>query len=298
MKDKIISYTRFEKVLNEKLFENGYGTLISKIVKSPERYIGLFRPTKPQTKLIQNITQSHEIRFGNALEALFEEYFRVLGFDILDKVIKDNNGEIYNIDQLLMKGKYIYLIEQKIRDDHDSTKKRGQFKNFEDKYCIVNKIYKKNKKIIIPIMWFIDCSFDKNKCYFSQEMKKMAKEYGCNVYLFYGEQLFNETIGDIQFSRDMWSEIISYLKRWKEKLPDIPEINFDNEAQKAFEEIKSIKTSDLRSLFDNEEIIKQIFPIIFPQKIVLEKLRFYFLSKNEQIYKTLSEKITRAMQIY
>ena len=61
--------------LNKKLFEGSSADLLDKIAKNPDRYIGIFRPTKPRTKIIQNITQSHEIKFGDALENIFEEYF-------------------------------------------------------------------------------------------------------------------------------------------------------------------------------------------------------------------------------
>ena len=129
----ILEYNTFINKLNETLFEGSSADLLNKIVSSPDRYVGIFRPTKPKTKLIQNITQSHEIKFGDALENIFEDYFRALGFEMLPKRLyaretKDNKD--YDIDQLFKKENIIYLIEQKVRDDHDSTKKVGQFSNF------------------------------------------------------------------------------------------------------------------------------------------------------------------------
>lgn len=52
----ILEYEYFKDSLNKKLFEDSYSDLLRKISDNPERYIGLFRPTKPKTKLIQNIT--------------------------------------------------------------------------------------------------------------------------------------------------------------------------------------------------------------------------------------------------
>ena len=43
--------------------------------ESPERYTGIFRSTLPKDKLIQNISQSHEINFGDAMELLIEDIF-------------------------------------------------------------------------------------------------------------------------------------------------------------------------------------------------------------------------------
>ena len=102
----ILEYNTFVNKLNETLFEGSSADLLSKIVSSPDRYVGIFRPTKPKTKLIQNITQSHEIKFGDALENIFEDYFRALGFEMLPKRLsaretKDNKD--YDIDQLFKK---------------------------------------------------------------------------------------------------------------------------------------------------------------------------------------------------
>ncbi|GAA7762346.1 hypothetical protein JP0169_14870 [Helicobacter pylori] len=50
------------------------------MLKNPERYLGIFRPTKPKTKLLQNLLTSHEIKFGDAFEYLIEEYLKEHNF--------------------------------------------------------------------------------------------------------------------------------------------------------------------------------------------------------------------------
>lgn len=99
----ILEYEKFKEILNKKLFEDSYSDLLRKIAENPDRYIGIFRPTKPKTKLIQNITQSHEIRFGDALESLFEKYFEKQGFTILPKRFRNKEDKEYSIDQLFIK---------------------------------------------------------------------------------------------------------------------------------------------------------------------------------------------------
>ena len=106
----ILEYEYFKNTFNSKLFEDSYSDLIKKIADNPERYIGLFRPTKPKTKLIQNITQSHEIRFGDALEFIFERYFEKTGFLLQEKRFREASGDDLNIDQLFNKGKNLYMI--------------------------------------------------------------------------------------------------------------------------------------------------------------------------------------------
>ena len=56
------------------------------------------------------------------------------------------------------------MIEQKMRDDHDSTKKRGQFENFLKKVSYLKEKFP-NKEIEAG-MWFVDNSLVKNKKYY------------------------------------------------------------------------------------------------------------------------------------
>jgi len=81
----MMNYNKFKQILNETIFEKSKADLLTKIANSPSRYIGLFRPTKPKAKLLQNLLQSHEIRFGDAFEIIIEEYLRIIGYEILLK---------------------------------------------------------------------------------------------------------------------------------------------------------------------------------------------------------------------
>jgi hypothetical protein len=81
----IMSYNLFKQIFNEAIFEKSKADLLEKMASSPSRYIGLFRPTKPKAKILQNLLQSHEIRFGDAFERIIEEYFRLKGCEILPK---------------------------------------------------------------------------------------------------------------------------------------------------------------------------------------------------------------------
>lgn len=282
----ILNYEYFKASLNSKLFEDSYSDLLRKIAENPERYIGIFRPTKPKTKLIQNITQSHEIRFGDALEFIFERYFEASGFQLHTKRFRTLDDTELSIDQLFSNGNVLYMIEQKVRDDHDSTKKVGQFDNFENKYFALSQLYPNYE--IRPYMWFIDDSLEKNRRYYLNRMQSMSNDYGCQPELFYGEQLFSQ-VDD--FNIEIWRETLDYLEQWKATLPDMPEINFDNNAKVVFEEVKDLPPIIYRKLLNNLEVRRQIFPIIFPNNTVLGMLCDYFFSKSEHIYHTLAELI-------
>ncbi|MGL4347763.1 MAG: hypothetical protein ACRCR9_06765 [Chitinophagaceae bacterium] len=86
--------------------------------------------------VLQNLLQSHEIRFGDAFEHIIEAYLKLKGGEILPKQLIVDKKKVLSIDQLFNLKNTIYFIEQKVRDDHDSTKKRGQIDNFEKNLII------------------------------------------------------------------------------------------------------------------------------------------------------------------
>jgi Holliday junction resolvase-like predicted endonuclease len=198
-----MNYDKFETIFNKEIFERSKPKLIETIAKEPNRYIGLFRPTKPKGKLLQNLLQSHEIRMGNAFEVLLEAYFEILGYKILQKKFPD---EKLDIDQCFKNSDKIYFIEQKMRDDHDSSKKRGQKENFEKKLNLMIKKY--GDKNLTGIFYFIDPDLRKNENYYQDELSKMKKDYKTELYLFYGKELF-----EFIKSPSVWDEILDYLKK-------------------------------------------------------------------------------------
>lgn len=129
----MLEYEVFKDIFDEKIFAKSKPDLLKKVAEYPDRYVGLFRPTKPEAKLLQNLLQSNEIRFGDAFEVAIKQYFINEGWQPLQQKIISKEGDALDIDQLLMKGDKVLFIEQKVRDDHDSTKKRGQISNFEKK---------------------------------------------------------------------------------------------------------------------------------------------------------------------
>jgi len=282
----IMEYNQFTQILNENIFESSKPDLLDKISKNPHRFIGLFRPTRAKAKVMQNLLQSHEIKFGEAFEYIIEEYFQIIGCKILDHNLQGKKGNVLSIDQCFWMNEEIYFIEQKIRDDHDSTKKRGQIRNFEDKlYSLIEK-YPDNK--LNGIFYFIDPDFKKNKNFYLEEIDKIKNDYGVkSLHLFYGSELF-EFIG----RSDIWDEIIRYLEKWKKEIPELPELNFDIEPKQSYEEIKGLNPSIYRSLFSNQAVVKEIFPILFPEKLTLKYLKDYFHSQESKIYQNLYKSLS------
>ena len=200
-----MDYQKFRIILDKTIFEKSKPDLLRKVANYPERYTGLFRPTKPKAKIIQNLLQSHEIRFGDALESIIEKYLELNGFTILDKRLKGSDGYL-EVDQIFSKDSTVYFIEQKVRDDHDSSKKRGQIDNFEKKLSIM--LEQNAGAKVVGFFYFIDDSFTKNKNFYAPELERIHGDYDAEVYLCYGSALFDK-LG----IAEVWDEMLSYLRK-------------------------------------------------------------------------------------
>jgi hypothetical protein len=286
-----MNYQKFCEILNKHIFEGEKEELLRKIAENPERFIGLFRPTKPGAKILQHLLQSHEIRMGEAFEELIEEILKSIGFKVLPKSIKSKRGETLSLDQYFTDGKKYYFIEQKIRDDHDSSKKRGQIFNFEKKLEI---LYNKHHSDLIGIMYFIDPDLSKNKNYYLEEIKKFQKFYGIELHLFYGKELF-----EYLNHPEIWNNILSWLKQWKDSLPELPEINFDAEPERSFKEIKNLELSIWRKILENDKLWEEgIIKAIFRKGITLQLLLEFFKNQRIAPYNQLAIILTKRLKEY
>ena len=244
--------------------------LLCKVIKDPTRYVGIFRITNVKTKLIQNVTQSREIKLGDFMEDIVTDYIHAMGYTNLNKHIgTDTEGNPLNADQAFREGNTIFLIEQKIRDDHDSTKKRGQYDNFRKKYTLLKTQYP--DCTINATMWFIDNSFAKNKRYY---LTKASQESSNNVTLniLYGDALF-----DTIFNRnDVWEEICEYLGKHKQERNDeilhIPDFDTSPEMLNALKQLKINDPNLYRKLMSDKPIYVQLRKELFPTSTNLKLL--------------------------
>ncbi|WP_033761952.1 HpyAIV family type II restriction enzyme [Helicobacter pylori] len=286
-----MDYQTFNEIFNRFVFGTSKAKLLENIAENPERYLGIFRPTKPKTKLLQNLLTSHEIKFGDAFECLIEQYLKEHNFLPLSKKIpfynKDKEKmESLELDQFAEKDNAYYFIEQKMRDDHDSAKKRGQIDNFERKLEVLIHHYGEN---IQGYFYFIDESLNKNQNYYKEELQKLSVDYGVPLSLCYGKELFE----DLNIPQ-VWDEILNHLARWRETLPDLPSLNFDENPLESFKEIKDLTPSVYRKLLDNDEIFNLVL-ILFPEQKVLKMLAEYFRQQNKTIYQQLASKLAERL---
>jgi len=286
-----MNYEDFCTILNKHIFKGEKKELLRKIAENPERFIGLFRPTKPGAKILQHLLQSHEIRMGDALEEIIEQILKDIGFETLSKTIVNEEGEQLSLDQYFTDRRTYYFIEQKVRDDHDSTKKRGQISNFETKLEI---LHKKHGSDLIGIMYFIDPDLSKNKNYYLQELERLEKFYDVTLNLFYGKELF-----EYFKHREIWDNILSWLKQWKDSLPELPEINLDSTPKESFEEIKDLELRTWRKILENEKLWNEgIIWAIFREGTTLQLLLEFFKNQHTTSYNQLVILLTEKLSKY
>ena len=264
-----MKYEKFSSILNTGLFANAKINLLKSIAESPQRYVGLFRSTKPSAKMRQNLSQSQEIKFGDAFEEIIKAYIEEYGYTNLERNIKDKNGNSFNIDQYFSVPEGHIFIEQKVRDDHDSTKKQGQISNFEKKLDILLKQHAKGE--LTGIFYFIDPSFNKNKNYYNREINRLKETKHKNLYLFYGNELF----AHLQHS-ETWSEICEYLEIWRKNIPDFPDTNFDLDPASTLSEIKNLDPILFKKIFENRDLFRSTIENIFPSRATLKLLLTFF----------------------
>jgi len=121
----------------------------------------------------------------------------------------------------------------------------------------------------------------------------LSDDYGVILHLSYGCELF------VQLGINaVWQEIVAYLNDWKNSIPDLPEINFDEDAQSSFREIQDVEPAIYRKLFSNPDL-DDFLSVLSPEQATLHLLNEHFQLKYKngkgKIYQTLSELCTQAI---
>nr|WP_231860240.1 restriction endonuclease [Helicobacter himalayensis] len=199
------------------------------------------------------------------MEEILTEYIRGMGYSILDKNIGvDESNNRLSADQIFQKNDIIYLIEQKIRDDHDSTKKRGQYTNLIKKIKVLKKQYPYPNYKIIASMWFSGDSLKKNRKYYLEQIEHNTDEQ-VEICIFYGKELFENI-----FKRmDIWNEIISHLQKHKQErsqeILNVPDFDTSDGIRIALLRVKNDYPNLIKKLLsdmpDYIELRKELFPM-------------------------------------
>ena len=143
-------------------------------------------------------------------------------------------------------------------------------------------------------MYFIDPDLSKNKNYYLQELRRLEEFYGVKLLLLYGKELF-----DYLQQPDVWDNMLSWLKQWKDNLPELPEINFDIAPKESFEEIKNLELRNWRKILENETLWDEgIMRAIFREGTTLRLLLNFFKKQHTTPYNQLANVLTERLGKY
>lgn len=141
-------------VFNEQEFLEELLSTATSIDKT-NRIANPFQALSLKMKIIDHFTTSANIKFGVLAEEVVKEILEGYGAHYLER---KQYGK--DLDNYFEYNGHNYLIEQKIRDDHDSSKKIGQMENYNFKKAQL-------PNLTNSFCWFIDPSFTKNKKYYT-----------------------------------------------------------------------------------------------------------------------------------
>jgi hypothetical protein len=221
------TYSDFAKVLSDTIDREALSRLLNSLCREPRRFTGVFRPSRSRQKLLLHLLQSKEICFGDAIEVVFASILEVSGYTALEKKLRftDESDNVKSLECDLFfrspTGGALLLVEQKMRDDHDSSKSRGQWTNFVQKVRVIREQYRDVH--LYAVMHFVDPAFCKNKVLYQGEANKAENpNKKVTVRLLYGGELFEYLKAERHLGRVVveWSDIEGWLRHWRESLPD------------------------------------------------------------------------------
>lgn len=204
-----MKYKDFEKDYLEK-FELTPCNIFDYIVdpNHVKRFGGTWKFGTFKEQVINSILTSMGIKIGTFAESIITKYIEELGYTNLPKRLTDH----LVADQLFADDEdNIYLIEQKVRDDHDNAKVDGQVQNFENKCKFLSKKYP--NKTIYATEWFLDDALrkDGDKKYFLNQNGIVLKNVKTSIY--YGTEIFGPFFKEDEIW--FWNEIKDYLDKVK-----------------------------------------------------------------------------------
>lgn len=254
------------EVLNRRVFGQEKAELLRAVADHPDRFIGVFRSTTPRLKLLQNVLQSREIRFGDALEEIIGALIAAMGYMPLEKRLQTGTTGTLSCDQYFCtpdRARY-YLIEQKVRDDHDSTKKRGQIDNFRKK---LEHLKARHGSALSGIMYFIDPALHKNEGYYREELADLQQRLGIPIALYYNGDLFQHLEGRTQ----MWELLLNALHLWRRTVPEQLSLDYDADPERTVEEIAGVSATTWQKLLSNDALWESgVFHALFPKGNALQ----------------------------
>jgi hypothetical protein len=227
-----------------------------------------------------------------------------MGYINLEKVlvIDDEKRRHLKCDQYFSNREHtqFFLVEQKVRDDHDSSKKSGQLENFERKLAV---LHKRHGSKLTGIMYFIDPSLKKNRLYYLKELEKTKSKFDINLWLCYNGELFDK-LGNPH----TWDKLQQALIQWRDNVRQDIDLNYDLDPRTTVVETQSVPLSTWMNFAQNDllwtgEVVKCLFPTGEGLKAIANDLQgryegILLSSKQRKTFYTTIDLLKHKLKIY
>lgn len=202
----------FNKYFNKESLETG---IFKKFLDKPAILLSDFSLFEGIQKITHSTLVSLDIKFGYFLEDLFNAIlYSKDGVKQLDRNVKIDNKKFDYDSHFEYKG-VNYILEIKKRDNHDSTKWKGQLENLIEKFNLSDNTKKR------AIIYFIDSTYGvKNKNKYLQEWENYFNDINeTPLDILYGEEIFDNEILD----SDDWNSFKFYSNQASQKVREFVE---------------------------------------------------------------------------
>ncbi|MCS4487722.1 hypothetical protein [Streptococcus sciuri] len=299
-----------KSIMDEYIPSNFIKSTIEKLADSPERLTGVLHANTFELGSITSFGYSRNNSFGNAIESVFREIIASNGWTIektsynLDdyhlKTPRMNKKKKISVDQVFSNNINVIFIEQKIRDDHDTSKWEGQWNNFEYKLKVLTEVYK--EKEVIGIMWMIDDNFERNKNSYLDKIERIDSLFQNKVFLIYGDDIDN-TLNKLDGQQNLYYQpLYHFLNNWHNESVKVPDLNFDKYTYDCLKVFQGLNEKQAVNFFTNKEVIEEVFPIIFPHMQAIKTYLFMLQnkdkkSKKEEVILPILEKLNNQFDV-
>ena len=217
--------------------------------------------------LMYNTLNVRQIILGSKVEEIADSVVQeVLGFEVLPKEVtytkKNGKKKVGKADHVWRTtNEDVYVVEQKLRDNHDNTKKDGQVADFNAKVKAFRDLYP--NKNVVGVFWFVDDTVKVSR-------KTLQKTLIENSTVRYGCEIFH----DIDDGCLAFEKILNEIENRRN---DDLVINFDTDPDLYFNDLV-LSTDDnvfLEKFMTNEKVKKYVLPVISPEGIFSEKVKYY-----------------------
>ena len=202
--------------------------------------------------------QQEQIAFGNDTEKALSDVFssiknvKILGCNVTFQKYDRKKSAV--IDHVLDLGNVILVLEQKLKDNHDSTKNTGQFDDLIEKTNAIKQMYP--GRTVIPIMYFLT-NVQKGA---RKKFSTLLAQYGGRVC--YGKELFDTFFSDC--SDTAWNNLDEKISSIQRKEASTIDYDSDNVINEVISVVRSSKRAQnrMKKILYDPIFVEDVLPSI------------------------------------